>query len=151
MKLKYATKPLPSLVQTAIPTLHFRTVSRLAGCRAIQMSVLFLFALLTDQNLIADTPKCNSLEIEGRQLIRTKKIRSCTQDSDCTMYTQCPLGCYRPINRNSVQHLEKFLSSYRMSCGRCMYECVAKAYDEDKAPPEVKCISNLCEWTDEID
>ncbi len=118
----------------------------------MKMLVLFLFALSTDQNLSADTPKCNSLEIEGRRLIGTKKVGSCNQDRDCTMYTQCPLGCYRPINRNSVQHLEKFMSSYRMSCGRCIYdECVAKTYDEGKAPPEVKCISNLCEWTDELD
>ena len=114
------------------------------------MLIFFLFALSTDQFLSADTPKCNSLEIEGRQLIRTKKVRSCNQDLDCTMYTQCPLGCYRPINRNAVQHLEKFMNSYRMSCSRCIYECVAKVYDEGKTPPEVKCISNLCEWTDEL-
>lgn len=101
--------------------------------------------LLAEENLFCET-------FEGEILKYIEERNVCVSDSECTTYTRCPFGCYRPLSQSTAGKVESMFNAYDELCDRCLYECMAKGHRDNRgSPPAVKCISNKCRWTDEAE
>lgn len=136
--------------------LHFRSFlttfqpPHMRGVRRTRLRVLFALACLALSLETGASQEGSCPSLEADLLSYFDKQSACTADTECTTYTACPIGCYRSINKSSVEDVEAKVTAYRESCGFCVYGCAAKGYRAGEEAPQVKCIRNTCQWSDEV-
>lgn len=115
----------------------------------VNIALLTFFAAAFSINVYAAEGKfCDKLQAEIQTYIDEHKF--CVKDSDCTIFTSCPFGCYQPIAEQFKARVGSMLTTHGELCGHCIYECIPLTLQRGDPGPRVKCIANQCQWTHKV-